>query len=209
MVNIVVSGLTAAGKTTHALLLARRLSFDYVSASRLMLAQLEIEHDPDNSLWVTRMQEIEDRRDRQPVDSDVNKLLVSAFRTRTNTVFDSWSLPWLTGSVSCLRVWIESSQESRAMKARVSQEPYGPFLSLDDCRRLIDDKDASTARRFQPLLEVDIRSDRSVFDLIVDNSDLIAEPTIESARQGISTFHRSLMASVLERLPGDTHHGKR
>nr|WP_182880247.1 hypothetical protein [Microbispora sp. H10949] len=152
------------------------------------------------------MQEIDDRRDHQPVDRDVNELLMSAFRTRTNTVFDSWSLPWLTGSVSCLRVWIESSPDSRAMKARVSQEPYGPFLSLDDCRRLINDKDTSTARRFQPLIEANILTDRSVFDLVIDNSDLIEAPTIKSARHGISTFHRQLVASVSKRLPGGTLH---
>jgi cytidylate kinase len=199
-VNVVVSGLTAAGKTTHALLLARWLDFDYVSASQLMLTRLNVAQDPNNALWTTRMQEIEARRDSHPVDRDVNDLLLREVGARTNTVFDSWSLPWLVGEVPCLRLWIESSEESRALKARVSQEPYGPFLSSEACRELVTEKDASTARRFEPLLGVDIRRDRSVFDLVMDNADLIDEPTIAAARRGISVFHRRLTQATAERL---------
>jgi cytidylate kinase len=53
--NIIISGLTAAGKTTHALLIARRLGYDYVSASSLMLRALDVEPDQSNTLWVSHM----------------------------------------------------------------------------------------------------------------------------------------------------------
>lgn len=194
--NIVISGLTAAGKTTHALLLARWLGFNYVSASQLMLKKIDIPVDENNALWVTRMGEIETRRDSKPVDRDVNELLLRALKDNVHTIFDSWALPWLADQVPCLRIWMESSLESRALKARVSQEPYGPILSLEACRDLVVDKDRSTARRLEPLLGVDIRHDRSVFDLVLDNSTLISEPTIKSARQGISKFHLQLIKEV-------------
>jgi cytidylate kinase len=73
---------------------------------------------------------------------------------------------------------------------------------------VVDTKDESTARRLGQLHGVDIRTDRSVFDLLLDNSDLITAPTIESARRGISAFHRLLVGMVLERLPQQTlRHG--
>jgi hypothetical protein len=56
---------------------------------------------------------------------------------------------------------------------RVSQEPRGPYLSIAECRQLIEQKDSSTAARLRPLLGVDIRYDRSPFDLVLDNSTLI------------------------------------
>lgn len=202
--NIIISGLTAAGKTTHARLLARRLGFDYISASQWMLQRLGVPNDRNNALWVTRMPAIEALRDGRPVDAEVNDALVDALRTSDGTVFDSWALPWLAGSMPSLKIWIESSAVSRAMKARVSQEPYGPFLPLRDCHALVEAKDESTAQRMRPLLGLDIRTDRSVFDLVLDNSDLIGAPTIESARIGIAAFHLTLAGVVAKRLPART-----
>jgi cytidylate kinase len=61
-VNIVIAGLTAAGKTTHALLIARSLGYDYVSASTLMLARLNIESGESNTFWAGALAEVEKRR---------------------------------------------------------------------------------------------------------------------------------------------------
>jgi cytidylate kinase len=198
--NIIISGLTAAGKTTHALLLARRLGYDYVSASQLMLRRLGIEPDESNTLWATRMAEVETRRDDSAVDQELNKYLATDLRQRDHVVFDSWSGAWLYQGPHCLRVWIESDRRSRAMKARVSQYPHGPILPLATCQALVDEKDDTTAARLRPLLGSDVRYNRAPFDLVLDNSTLINEPTIESARRGIASFHDQLVQIVSDRL---------
>lgn len=191
-----MSGLTAAGKTTHALLIAKWLGYDYVSASSIMLNRLRITPDESNTLWATRFDEVEKRRDQSPVDRDVNELLAAALRDRDRTVFDSWSAAWLDRGGRSLRIYIESDKNSRALKARVSQEPHGPCSSISACRDLIDQKDESTAVRLQPLLGVDVRHDRSPFDLVLDNSALIREPTVASARRGIKMFHDQLVREI-------------
>src|SRR6266545_3168171 len=150
--NIVVAGLTAAGKTTHALLMAKWLGYDYLSASELMLAQLGIQPDPNNTVWIDHMKTIEERRDLQPVDEAVNNLLSEAIRRRKNTVFDSWSLPWLAAGEPCVCLWIESDLVARSLKVRVSQEPNGPFLSIAECKSLAEEKDRLTAVRLRNLL---------------------------------------------------------
>jgi cytidylate kinase len=199
-VNIIVSGLTAAGKTTHALLIAKWLGYDYVSASSLMFDRLHIARDESNILWATRFDEVERRRDQSPVDRDVNELLDAALRRRDRTVFDSWSAAWLDRGGRCLRIYIESDKNSRALKARVSQEPHGPYLSISACLDLIDQKDESTAVRLRPLVGVDVRYDRTPFDLVMDNSALIREPTVISARRGIKMFHDLLVMEIVDRL---------
>jgi cytidylate kinase len=206
--NITISGLTAAGKTTHALLIARRLGYDYVSASGLMLSWLGVEQAGSNTLWQTRMGELEKRRDERPVDRDLNRFLARQLRDRDHTVFDSWSAAWLIGRASrpCVRVFIESDRRSRTLKARVSQEPHGPFLSLSECRKLIDEKDAAAAVRLGSLLGVDIRSDRSPFDLVLDNSALIGHGTLTSARRGIRRFHDQLLVAIADLSSGDRRH---
>lgn len=198
--NIIVSGLTAAGKTTHALLIAKWLGYDYVSASSLMLNRLRITPDESNTLWATRFDEVEKRRDQSPVDRDVNELLGAALRHRDRTVFDSWSAAWLDQNGRSLRIYIESDRSSRALKARVSQEPHGPYLSISACQDLIDQKDESTAVRLRPLLGTDVRYDRSPFDLVLDNTALIREPNIISARRGINMFHDQLVRGIVDRL---------
>jgi cytidylate kinase len=202
VVNIIVSGLTAAGKTTHALLIAKWLGYDYVSASSLMLDRLRVGHDETNTLWSTRFDEVETRRDEGSVDRELNEHLKVELHRRDRTVFDSWSAAWLDPAQRCLRIYIESDRNSRALKARVSQEPHGPYLSISACRRLIDRKDESTAARLNPLLGSDIRCDRSPFDLVLDNSALIREPTVASARRGIRVFHDLLVQGIASRLDG-------
>jgi cytidylate kinase len=198
--NIVICGLTAAGKTTHALLTARRLGYDYVSASSLMLSRLDVAPDESNTLWARRFDELEKRRDENPVDEQVNALLAEQLQVRDHTVFDSWSAAWLDRGSRCLRVFIESDRRSRAVKARVSQEPHGPFLSIPDCLKLVDEKDESTALRLLPLLGVDLRRDRTPFDIVLDNSALISAPNIDLARRGISRFQTLLLDAIISRL---------
>ncbi|AWW37787.1 MULTISPECIES: cytidylate kinase family protein [Streptomyces] len=194
--NIIVSGLTAAGKTTHALLIAKWLGYDYVSASELMLRLLKVQPDMDNTLWATSLSTIERLRNQYPADEEVNRLLIAEAQRRTSTVFDSWSLPWLIDDIPCVRLYIESDLRSRSLKVRVSQQPHAVRRSLEECTALAEEKDRTTAVRLQPLLGVDIRTDRSVFDAVLDNSAYIDEPTIEAARAGISAFHASIQRTL-------------
>ncbi|WP_018681500.1 cytidylate kinase family protein [Actinokineospora enzanensis] len=193
--NVTISGLTAAGKTTHALLLARELDYDYVSASSLLLSALGVSAGGRNTLWATGLSTVERMRDARPVDRDLNDRLRNELRTRDRTVFDSWAAPWLSEG-GCVRVFIESDRPSRARKARVSQEPCGPFLTQRECGALLDTKDTTTAERLLPLLGLDIRRDRTVFDVVMDNSALIEAPTVTAARRGIAQFHPELVTAV-------------
>ncbi len=207
--NITISGLTAAGKTTHALLVARRLGFGYDSASALMFRRLGIAHRESNTLWQSRFGEVEKLRNERPVDEELNAHLAHLLKTRDNIVFDSWSAPWLPGVANCLRIFIESDLWSRTLKVRVSQEPHGPFLSPPECRRLIEQKDTAAAERLGTMPNADIMTDRSPYDLVLDNSDLISRASIADARRGIAVFHERLLKAIFDHQDGSRirHYG--
>lgn len=50
--NIAFAGLTAAGKTTHAKILAEQLGFEYISATKTILEIIGLDHEPER-IWFT------------------------------------------------------------------------------------------------------------------------------------------------------------
>ncbi len=182
--NIAFAGLTAAGKTTHAKRLAAELSYDYVSATEILLEILDID-DPSDQVWFTRLEEIQAARGDGAVDAELEERLVSMSRTRRRTVFDTWALAWI-GDNPLVRIWIESDLESRIRKCVVSQrfKQLGP----DECRRLIQDKDAFNRTLFHRRHDFDLFADRHRYDAVLCNSHLIPAATAAAANSGIEAF---------------------
>jgi mutator protein MutT len=197
--NIAITGPTAAGKTTHALLLSTALGYDYVSASEVLLHKVGLSKG-NNDRWVTDMEQIEAQRSDGAADRAVDDELLARAARSEGTVFDSWFLPYLYDNTQpLLRIYLTSDLESRTLKCRVSQEPKGTKLPLDECRALITRKDETSAAHARELYDVDIH-DTASFDHVADNSGLIYEPTIESARSGIRAFHSTLLTAVRNQL---------
>ena len=178
MANIVISGLTSAGKTTHARVLARRFNLRYVSASELLL--VEAGYEPRELLqdfWITdesqtlrRLGSIEDR-------------LLALERDDVPTIFDSFFFAWIHERPS-LKLWLESDVRSRTYKAIVSHIQL-PTFNSDELADRIAAKDADAARRLHELTGADLFADRSPFQEVVDLSALIDQPTLEASKTSI------------------------
>jgi cytidylate kinase len=184
--NIAISGLTAAGKTTHSQILADRLGYEYVSAGEMLLALTEIAFDDPQHAWFGHNTEIETARASGNIDSAVDQTLVHLADTRRGQVFDAWALPWIyRGDLT--RIWIDSDRSSRHWKCFVSQGASPP-LDLAGCGHLVDAKDDYTRRSFLARHRFDLYRDHHVFDAVLSNTHLISAPTRESADHGIRHF---------------------
>jgi anaerobic magnesium-protoporphyrin IX monomethyl ester cyclase len=161
--NIAFAGLTAAGKTTHARLLAEQLGYSYVSATEALLGILDIDA-PGDQVWFERNEQIQAARTGGGVDDELDRRLALLAATGTATVFDTWALAWV-GPGPMVRVWIESDPASRARKCLVSQTRS--TLSLDRCAELVREKDADTRARFVARHGFDLFTDRARYDLIL------------------------------------------
>jgi cytidylate kinase len=182
--NIAFAGLTAAGKTTHAKRLAAELGYKYVSATDILLEILDID-DPSETVWLKRLSEINAARLDGSIDAELEERLLYMNRTCQKTVFDTWALAWI-GEGPLVRIWIESDLESRVRKCLVSQK--GSRTSPEDAMALLNAKDTFNRWTFQQRHKYDLFVDRQRYDLVVNNSHLIPEPTDSAARTGVDTL---------------------
>ena len=114
--NIAISGLTAAGKTTHARLLEIEFGLKYVSGSSILLDRGGVGRQVPPDFWISPsgMHLVS-----RIVELEVDEALRDAEASSAETVFDCRSLAWLARN-PLLTIWLESSRDSRIRKAIVS-----------------------------------------------------------------------------------------
>lgn len=191
--NLVISGLTAAGKTTHSRLLAGRLGLQYVSASQLLAASAGIHVGETEHWWRSRGRTVAAARQGSSLDEEVDRELIALSHAAENAVFDAWALPW-TSNAEMIRVWLKSDFSSRCRKCFVSH--LSEAISYDECAAIVEDKDAESHAIFERLYGFDLFHDHDDFDVILDLSKLIPEPTEDCSRQSISRADRYLQQAA-------------
>lgn len=190
--RVVISGWTAAGKSTHAKLLADDLGLPYVSATEILAdlvsrrtgAARETRWHP--SLDAARGADV-------TIDDELDRLLSEQFEAQPG-VFDACLLPWVAPSDLAVRVWIESDLTSRIRKCFVSH--LGDGVGWDEATSRVLEKDAFTEARLASTRGLAYGPGTAAFDIIANNETLIPQPTLESAAAGIAAFQPVLLESV-------------
>lgn len=207
--HICIYGLTAAGKTTHATLLAQQLHMDYVSASGLMFQKLGYRNPGDSTPWSRDMSKISALRESGAVDEAVNRELIARAGDDAPAVFDSWTLPFMAADSLPLRsavlfVRLESDISSRAVRCVVSQGSASRS-SISNAITLIREKDTSSRRQFQDTFGIDIFKSApglpgsSMIRLNV--SQYVFGSGAEQIRHGIKAAHVRIADAISRRLP--------
>lgn len=183
--NIAFAGLTAAGKTTHARLLAGQLGYEMVSATAILLDILGVRANSEK-IWFTDYERIQKAREDDSIDSELERRIREVAQSQDGLILDTWAMAYIYEG-PLIRVWIESDEASRMRKCYVSQG-LEKSLNLSACRQLIHKKDASVRSQFIRRLHFDLFRDMSKYDAILTNTDLIPEPTDQCSKTGIKTF---------------------
>lgn len=197
--NIAFAGLTAAGKTTHALRLAADLGYDYVSATGILFGILGL-GDPGANPWFTALEAINAARDGDAVDDELEARLAGLAYSRDRTVFDSWALAWIC-PVPIVRIWIESDLPSRTRKCQVSLGEDA--RSLPECEGVLRAKDDHNREMFRRRHGFDLFTDRGRYHAALCNSHLIPAATRQDAQRGIETFAPVVLEAALAVTVGD------
>ncbi len=189
--NVIISGLTAAGKTTHAHLLAGQYGLQYISSSQILLALLGMLPVRPRDFWLTDQAiALWEAAEARCVDNELVKLEAEM----DWAIFDVVSLPWLHRR-RAFSIWLESDVDSRVAKAIVSHRGGGRFARHELESRILQ-KDNLMRQRLRDRQGIDLFRDRTPFDLVVDISSCISEPTLESSMKSIKEVQEVIHFAV-------------
>jgi cytidylate kinase len=150
--------------------------------------------------WITQeAKEFWDKAQFQRIDAELMRLESVA----EGYVFDTSTMPW-RHKRRALCIWLESTPHSRVLKSIVSHRGRGRF-SLDSYLEMILEKDEATVSLYKELYEIDIGTDLSCFDLVLDISKIIDAPTLEASLKSIAIAHSIIRPAVGWYLTGDKH----
>ncbi len=194
-IRIILSGLTACGKSTHAASLASRYEVDHHAMRPIMRAVSEEVFQgsgPEPDLWTPTTDERRAHDDY--IDRESDRRMVAAI-TAGPGVFDAWALPWLCDRRDAVRVWIEADLASRAERCVLSYEAR-EIDPPDDPYALLEEKDSFSRRQFRNLYGVELGPDPEVFDLIAENSKPMSERTLGVAKEDARVFNELLHSRI-------------
>ena len=186
--KVLISGWTAAGKTTHARLVAAELGWTYLDMSPIMKQLTAVGGSRD---WTPEQDDI--RRHNRTIDIEADRRMLEMVSDSSSVIVDAWLQPWLCRSASAARVWLGSSRAARVRKCAVSHLRHHDHLSARQAAALVQRKDSFARRQFAHLYGIRFEYDPALFDLHVDNSAHITEASVAASDVGIREFQPVLM----------------
>jgi cytidylate kinase len=195
--SVCISGLTASGKSTHSHLLAGEFGLTYVSGSQILLNFAGISPIQPKDFWVTP----EARR----LKAEDGYALIDSELLRIESIgkgyiFDTSTQPW-RHKQPALCIWLESDLNSRVLKSVVSHRGRGK-LRIDEYSEKITEKDNDTIGLCRALYGIEIGTDLSPFDLILDISSLIREASLDASLESIRVAHSFIRPAAAWYLTG-------
>jgi cytidylate kinase len=195
--RIIISGLTAAGKTTHAKLLEKKFGFKYISASNTLLELMGVSSkDINPDFWASQnSKELSGLRggDRS-FDRLVDQTMSEIIANNENIVVDSWAASWLSKE-NALRIWLDSSLNSRIWKSMVSHG-LPKDRSYEAYNLLLTEKDNITRKIFLEEYGFDLFKDHEHFDLIIDITDFITDSSFTASKSSVESVDEIIVSIV-------------
>jgi cytidylate kinase len=198
---VIISGLTASGKTTHAHIIAGEFGLRYVSASQILLHRQRLAPYQAPNYWVTSQSVSRwDATDQAYVDAE----LLQLEKDGSPTVFDCLSLAWMRQQAA-FTVWLQCSELARVQRARLSHftESGLPLQDGSELATAIRLKDENMKEFLRTGYGVDT-SNLSMFNLVMDTTALTETGSRGRAREGILRAQKIISDCYLAWRNGDS-----
>lgn len=166
MEAVIISGMPAAGKTTTAKLVAKRLKLKVIGGTDILkeMAKEKGYATSGKNWWdtLTAVKFLKEREKNFEIDIETDRRLIEKAKAG-NIVITSYTLPWLTAFG--FKVWLSASPATRArhMAQRVG-------ISASKARPILKVRDRENCLLYKKLYNIEFGKDTEPFDLILDTN---------------------------------------
>jgi predicted cytidylate kinase len=169
--RIIISGLTASGKSTLAKALSKRLGIEYFSASskwKELLPKKEFDFwESQKGLDVVKF-----RLDHLKYDRALDRYILNYVKTHKEIVLDSWVAAWKIYGPDVIKIYLRADVETRAKRASLRNG-----TSFKDALKFMKAKDKLTSEIYKRLYKIEVEKDFAPFDLVI-NSTALSEDSV-------------------------------
>ncbi len=175
MKAVIISGMPAAGKTTVALILAKKLNLPVIGAGDL-LKEMAIDrgYKPGGESWWDTSDGIKFARERDTnpdFDKEVDARLAKKIKAG-NVVVTSYTAPWL--EKDGFKVWLDAGEKNRA--ERMAKRDNATFSVTLKTTRI---RDGENYRLYKKLYNMEFGKDKVPFDMVIDTDAISPEQVAE------------------------------
>lgn len=164
--RIIISGLTASGKSTLAKGLSRSLGLEYFSASSKLR---EIMPPREFEFWESQkgLDAIKFRLKHPQYDKALDNYIIRSVKKKRSIILDSWVASWKVNVPGTIKIYLRVDLEERAR--RVSKRDSIP---LGSALKFMKQKDRLTSKVYSDIYGIDIVNDLTPFNLVVDSTNM-------------------------------------
>lgn len=175
MEAIVLSGLPAAGKTTVAEIISRKLGFKILGGGDI-LKEMATDRGykvTGKEWWDTPegVKFVKERETNPNFDREADKRLAEKI-VRGDIVVTSYTAPWITEAG--FKVWLEGS-----ITRRTERMAKRDGTEIGAMKEVIRFRDSENKKLYKNLYNIDYGRDLAPFDLIVDTNEIEPEKVAE------------------------------
>ncbi len=171
--KVIVSGLTASGKSSVATTLALNFGIEYFSASSKLKNLLP---KKDFMVWESKkgIEAVKFRLKNPQYDKRLDSFILSFFKTKKDVVLDSWVAPWKIKDKDTIKIYIKADENVRAKRVSIRDK-----ISFSEALKFMKQKDLLTKQIYKKIYGIEIDKDFTPFDLVIDSSNIDLESVVQ------------------------------
>lgn len=179
--SVIVSGPPAIGKTTIAKGLATEFNLQYISGGDALkeLAREKGFKIQGEDWWDTDagMNFLNLRKTDFQYDKIVDQKLQEIFN-RGGVVITSYTLPWLVKDG--IKIWLFGSHQNSAERMKIRDN-----VNVVQALKIVKRRYSENKALYKKLYDIDFKNDITIFDKIIDTSNLSANEVLQVAKSAV------------------------
>jgi len=164
MKAIIISGLPAAGKSTVAEIISKKLNMKAINVGDILKSKFT--EVTSSNYWDTPsgFSALRLREKNEEIDKSVDRAVLRIIK-RGNIVIASYVMPWL--SKTGYKIWLDASQEERAKRLAKRDK-----ISVEKAAEIIKRRDRENYLLYKKIYGISFGKDKKPFDLVINTEKL-------------------------------------